>query len=49
MWDRVYKKRQGCLLAHSMGLGKTVQTIALLTTMFQQLKRYPSTQFPAVR
>lgn len=48
MWDRVYKKKQGCLLAHSMGLGKTIQTVALLTTMYQYLKRYPSTKFPTV-
>ncbi|GAN08532.1 conserved hypothetical protein [Mucor ambiguus] len=46
MWDRVYKKKQGCLLAHSMGLGKSLQTIALLTTMYQYLKRYPSSEFP---
>ncbi|KAK4509141.1 uncharacterized protein ATC70_007491 [Mucor velutinosus] len=46
MWDRVYKKKQGCLLAHSMGLGKSLQTIALLTTMYQYLKRYPSSKFP---
>lgn len=48
MWDRVYKKKQGCLLAHSMGLGKSLQTIALLTTMYQYLKRYPSSKFPTV-
>lgn len=46
MWDCVYKKKQGCLLAHSMGLGKSLQTIALLTTMYQYLKRYPSSNFP---
>lgn len=48
MWNRVYKMKQGCLLAHSMGLGKTIQTIALLTTMYQYSKRYPSTKFPMV-
>lgn len=46
MWDRVYKKKQGCLLAHSMGLGKTIQIISLLTTMYQELKRNPETKFP---
>lgn len=48
MWDRVYKKKQGCLLAHSMGLGKTIQIISLLTTMYQELKRNPETKFPTV-
>lgn len=48
MWDRVYKKKQGCLLAHSMGLGKTAQIISLLTTMYQELKRKPDTKFPTV-
>lgn len=48
MWERVYVKRQGCLLAHSMGLGKTIQIISLLTTMYQQLRRNPETKFPNV-
>lgn len=48
MWDRVYNKKQGCLLAHSMGLGKTIQVISLLTTMYQHLKTDPSTDFPRV-
>jgi SNF2 family DNA or RNA helicase len=49
MWKQLYEERHGCLLSHSMGLGKTLQTIALLTTLYQ--KKYYSTDhsFPKVR
>ncbi|OBZ86999.1 Protein CHROMATIN REMODELING 20 [Choanephora cucurbitarum] len=47
MWDRMYRKKSGCLLSHAMGLGKTLQVIALLSTIYQHRKRYPSTQFPS--
>ncbi|KAI8983464.1 hypothetical protein BDB01DRAFT_124806 [Pilobolus umbonatus] len=41
LWNHVYEKRQGCLLCHAMGLGKTLQIIALLSTMYRHLEFSP--------
>lgn len=49
MWKRVYKKKAGCLLSHAMGLGKTIQTIALLTTLYEHLHRHPEVAYPTVK
>ncbi|CEG67667.1 hypothetical protein RMATCC62417_04064 [Rhizopus microsporus] len=46
MWKRIYKKKAGCLLSHAMGLGKTIQTIALLTTLYEHLHRHPEVDYP---
>ncbi|KAG0764140.1 hypothetical protein G6F29_008392 [Rhizopus arrhizus] len=46
LWRRVYEKKGGCLLSHAMGLGKSIQTIALLNTLYENLDRNPEVAYP---